>query len=79
MKNRTVLQKVSFYSSILSLISAVICLVYLYLRVDDFGFENPISASLMASSFFFVSVGLVLMVMAKTNLPNFKIDKNNSD
>ncbi|MBT3204006.1 MAG: hemerythrin family protein [Gammaproteobacteria bacterium] len=72
--NKNALQKVSFYSAIISIIAAVACLVFLYLRVDDFGFENPISASLMAASFFFVSVGVVLMVIAKSNLPSFKIN-----
>jgi len=72
--NKNALQKVSYVSAILSLIAAVACLVYLYLKIDDIGFDNPISASLMAASFFFVSVGLVLMVIAKADLPSFKID-----
>ena len=66
-------QKVSFYSAIISFIASIACVIFLYLRVDEFGMENPISASLLASSFFFVSVGVVLMVIAKTNLPSFKV------
>lgn len=52
-------------------------MIFLYLRVEEFGMENPISASLLASSFFFVSVGVVLMVIAKANLPSFKVGNNN--
>ena len=74
--NKNALQKVSYVSAIVSLIAAVACLVILYLKVDDIGFDNPISASLMAGSFFFVSVGLVLMVIAKSDLPSFKIDND---
>ena len=71
------MQKISFYSSVISFIASIACLIFLYLRVDEFGMENPISASLLASSFFFVSVGVVLMVIAKTNLPSFKVGNHN--
>jgi len=53
--SKNALQKASYVSAITSLIAAVTCLVILYLKVDDIGFDNPISASLMAASFFFVS------------------------
>lgn len=74
--SKNALQKASYVSAIISLIAAVACLVILYLKVDEIGFENPISASLMAASFFFVSVGLVLMVIAKSNIPSFKVDSD---
>ena len=67
-----VLQKIAFYSSMTSFILSIASAIYLYLRIDELGIEHPISASLLAASFFFVSVGVVLMVIAKTNLPSFK-------
>ncbi len=74
--SKNALQRVSYVSAIISLIAAVACLIILYLKVDDIGFDSPISASLMAGSFFFVSVGLVLMVIAKSDIPSFKIDND---
>lgn len=75
MKNKkSLFQKFSYYSAIFSFVAALASVVFLYLRIDDFGIESPISASLLASSFFFMSVGVVLMVIAKSNLPSFKIN-----
>ncbi|MCK4708910.1 MAG: hemerythrin family protein [Gammaproteobacteria bacterium] len=76
-RKKSVLQKISFYSAIISFILSITSVIFLYLRVEEFGMENPISASLLASSFFFVSVGVVLMVIAKANLPSFKVGNNN--
>ena len=39
------------------------------------GSQNPLVASLMASVVFFVGVGVVLHVIARTNLPDLKLDK----
>jgi len=77
-KNTSVLQKIAFYSGIVSFISSVICLIFLYFKIDDLGWQNPISASLMASSFFFASAGLVLVTIGKCNLPSFKVGKADS-
>ncbi|MBE9568193.1 MAG: hypothetical protein IMF14_05815 [Proteobacteria bacterium] len=66
-------QKSVYYLGIVSFIASVTCLVILYLRIDDSGLKNTISASLAASSFFFASVGVVLTTIGKCNLPSFKI------
>ncbi|MFW2371781.1 MAG: hypothetical protein ACN4GM_01570 [Gammaproteobacteria bacterium] len=72
------LQKISSVLGILSFIFAAICMVFLILRIDEFGANNPVSASLLASTFFFIFVGFVLLVIGKTNLPSFNPDDHDS-
>lgn len=66
------LQKVSSIFGILSFISAAICAVFLYINLGESGANNPVSASFLASIFFFIFVGFVLLVIGKTDLPSFK-------
>ena len=73
-KIKGVLQKVSLVSAAVSFVLAIITGVFLYLRLESVGSDNPISASLMASTFFFICVGVVLTVMGKADIPSFKID-----
>lgn len=70
-------QKVVYYSGLTSFLTAIACLVYLYFKGDDMGWKSTLSASIMASSFFFASVGVVLITIGKSNLPSLKV--NNSD
>ncbi|MGB5395773.1 MAG: hypothetical protein WBN96_01365 [Gammaproteobacteria bacterium] len=67
------LQKAVTYTGFASFLAAIACLVFLYLRLDGAGWDDLVSASLMASSFFFVSVGFVLVVIGKCDLPSFKV------
>lgn len=66
------LQKITSGIGILSFISAAVCAILLYLRIGESGANNPVSASLLASIFFFIFVGFVLLVIGKTDLPSFK-------
>jgi len=78
MKNdKGAIQKSVYYLGFVSFVAAIACLVFLYLKIGDLGWQDPISASLMASSFFFASVGVVLITMGCCNIPSFKI--NNTD
>ena len=70
-RNPSKLQKVSSGIGILSFIAAAICAIFLYFKIAEFGANNPVSASLLASIFFFIFVGFVLLVIGKTNLPSF--------
>ena len=74
-KRKGVLQKISLVSAVVSFMLAIASGVLLYLRMESVGGDNPISASFMASTFFFVCVGIVLTVIGKADLPSFKIDK----
>ena len=74
-KRKSVLQKLSIVSAVVSFVFAFIAGVMLYLRVESLGMDNPISASLIASTFFFVCVGTVLFIIGNADVPSFKFDK----
>ncbi|MCK4864292.1 MAG: hypothetical protein KAT06_02605 [Gammaproteobacteria bacterium] len=73
-KKKGVLQKVSLISAMVSYVLAVVTGIILYFRLESVGSDNPISASLMASTFFFISVGITLHFMGKADIPSFKVD-----
>lgn len=74
-KRKGILQKLSIVSAVVSFVLSFITGVMLYLRLETVGSDNPISASLMASTFFFICVGVVLIVVGNADVPSFKIDK----
>lgn len=73
-KTKGVLQKLSLISAVVSFVLAFIAGIMLYLRLESVGSDNPISASLMASTFFFMCVGIVLTFIGKADIPSFKMD-----
>ena len=73
-KQKGFMQRLSLVIGIVSFLLAVISAGLLYFRVIDVGFENPISASLLACSFFFVFVGIVLSIIGRSDLPSFRFD-----
>ena len=75
-KRKGMLQKISLVSAAVSFVLAFVSGIFLYLRLESVGSDNPISASLMASTFFFICVGVVLTVMGKADIPSFKIDNS---
>jgi tetrahydromethanopterin S-methyltransferase subunit D len=68
------LQKLSLVSAVASFVLAFITGVMLYLRLESVGSDNPVSASLMASTFFFVCVGIILVIIGTADMPSFKFD-----
>ncbi len=75
-KRKGVLQKASLVSAMLSFVLALTSWVMLYLRLESVGMDNPISASFLASTFFFICVGVVLTVVGMADLPSFKFDNS---
>ena len=75
-KKKGFLQKVSLVSAAVCFVLALTSGVVLYLRLASVGSDNPISASLMASTFFFICVGVVLTIIGKADIPSFKIDNS---
>ena len=75
-KRKGVLQKVSLVSAVVSFLLALTSGVMLYLRLESVGSDNPISASFMASTFFFICIGVVFTVIGKDDIPSFKIDNS---
>lgn len=69
-----ILQKFSLASGIVSFVLAIIAAVMLYFRLENTDMYNPISASLLASIFFFIFVGFILTVIGKADIPSFKFD-----
>ncbi len=74
-KKKGVLQKLSLILGILSFLLSVVTGVWLYLRIESVGADNPISASLMASTFFFICVGVILTIIGRADIPSFKFDE----
>jgi hypothetical protein len=74
-RKKSVLQKFSNVLGVLSFISAVVCAGFFYFKVQDIGMESPVSASLLASIFFFCFIGVLFTVIANANVPCFRVDK----
>lgn len=72
--NKGFLQHLSVGTGLLSFLLALVSGVWLYFNVSASGFNNPISASLLACSFFFVFVGIVLTIIGRSDLPSFRFD-----
>jgi len=72
-KSKGLLQRVALYSGVICFVLAVVCGVILYLNLGNIGIYHPVSASLLASIFFFAFVGVVLWVIGKSDLPSLKI------
>jgi hypothetical protein len=71
-------QKLVYYSGFVSFLAAVACLIILYFWKEDLGWKHVYTASLMASSFFFASVGVVLVTIGTCNLPSLKVKNTKS-
>ncbi len=72
-KRKSMLQKSSGIIAKICFLLAILCLVALYFKIQELGMEHPVSASFLASSFFFVFVGFVLTVIGNADIPSFKI------
>lgn len=68
------LQRFSIWSGVASFFISAVCGVLLYFKVQDIGMQNPVSASLLASVFFFIFMGILLSIIGRSNLPSFKFD-----
>lgn len=71
-KRKSALQKASKVTGIVCFLLSVVCAIALYIKLPELGVEHPISASLIASIFFFVFIGFVFTVIANTDIPSFK-------
>lgn len=75
-KKKGVLQKASLVSAAVSFALALVSGAMLFLRLESMGIDNPISASFLASTFFFICVGVVFTVIGKADIPSFKIENS---
>lgn len=74
MKKKSFLQKTSLVTGVISELLCVLCIVMLVIKAQELGMEDVISASYMASAFFFFTTGLVLIIISKANVPRFSFD-----
>lgn len=74
-KAKGMLQKASVVIGAISFVLSAVCGVFLYFKVKEVGYENTVSASLLASVFFFIFVGILLTIIGKSDLPSFKFDE----
>lgn len=79
MKRQTLAQKISVIIAFISYLAATACIIGLYFYYDGEGMNNPISASLMASTVFFIGTGIVLHVMGKCDLPVLRFDSQDKE
>ena len=74
-KSKGFMQRMSVVSGLLSFLLAAVSSIGLYLKVTATGFDNPVSASLLACCFFFVFVGIVLTIIGRSDLPSFRFEE----
>ncbi|HIP94860.1 MAG TPA: hypothetical protein EYH20_05935 [Leucothrix sp.] len=72
-KKKSNFQKSALYFSAFSVIASILSVVFLYFKIQTLGWESPISASLLASSFFFGFVAVVLFIIGSSDIPSFKV------
>ncbi len=79
MKKKGILQKSSVVMGIVSEVISVLCLVMLIIKSRELGLENLISASFLASTFFFFTCGIVLIIIGRCDLPSLSFDSPTED
>jgi len=79
MRKKSFLQKTALISGIISEGIAVLCVIMLIIKSRELGMEDVISASYMASAFFFFTCGFVLIMIGRANLPDFSFDRSTED
>lgn len=78
-KKRNLFQKVSYYSAILSFLLMIGSGIMMAIKTNTLGSGDVVSASFMATTFFFLCVGVVLWVFANSDLPDLKIGESDND
>ena len=78
-KQKGWLQKSALVFAGISFVLVLVSGVFLYLKSEELGFNDPVSASFLASIFFFISVGIVLSVIGLIDMPNFRFDKEEKE
>ena len=70
------LQKVALVIGKLCFLIAVVSGIFLYFKVNELGANHPVSASFLASVFFFTFVGILLSIVGKADIPDLKIRRS---
>ena len=67
------LQKVARVVGKICYVLCLVCGVLWYLKRQELGATHPVTASFLASTFFFVFVGFLLGIMGNADVPDLKI------
>ncbi len=78
-KKRNLFQKISYFSAVTSFILVAVSAIMLYIKTQSLGSEHVVSASLMATTFFFMCIGVIFMVIANTNIPSLKVGETETE
>ncbi len=70
-----IMQKTALFFAYVSFLLAAVSGVFLFLKAQELGASDPITASFLASFFFCIFTGVSLFIMGNANLPNLKFDK----
>ena len=76
MKKRKIGQKISWGIAMFCYLLSLLAAAYAIYWQTDHSTDHPIFASLLASVVFLIGCGIVLHVIANTNLPNLKPDSD---
>lgn len=79
MRKKSFLQKTALISGIISEGIAVLCVIMLIIKSRELGMEDVISASYMASAFFFFTCGFVLIMIGRADLADFSFADSAED
>ncbi|MFC1588838.1 hypothetical protein ACFL3P_01045 [Pseudomonadota bacterium] len=72
-KKRNILQKVSIITGVICILLTFASLAALYFKLQELEMQHPVTASLLASSFFFTFISFVFFVMGNADIPSFKL------
>lgn len=78
-KTKSKFKKITQYSAIVSFILAAVSAVFLFIKTDELGLSDPVAASWLASLFFFIFIGISLVLISGVNLPSFKFEDHPKD
>ena len=70
-KTKSIFQKISYVVGVISFLLSITSIIGFYLKVQTHGMYDPVSVAFLATTFFFISVGVVLVFISKANLPSF--------
>ena len=76
---KSAMQKTSLVFAYISFILAGVSGIFLFLKVQELGASDPVTASFLASFFFCIFSGICLFIMGTANLPNLKFDDVDRD
>ena len=78
-KKKGFLQRASMVAGVICQVIALFCLVMTYLKSQTLGMEDVITASYLASSFFFCTCGIVMIIIGKADLPDLSMSGFSED